>query len=64
MAKGNGAASAKVLGKMDVKRLADERAQEMLQVRSSREAFRLLDEGKLDGTIAEAEFKMLRFLMK
>jgi hypothetical protein len=64
MAKGNGAGSAKVLEKKDVRRLADERAQEMLHVRSSREAFRLLDEGKLDGTIAEAELKMLRFLMK
>ncbi|HET7753589.1 MAG TPA: hypothetical protein VFK85_06745 [Anaeromyxobacteraceae bacterium] len=28
----------------------------------SREAFRLLDEGKLRGTIAEVELKMLRYL--
>lgn len=46
----------------EVQQLAEERAQSMLQVSATR-AFKLLDQGKLNGTIAEAEFQTLRFMM-
>jgi hypothetical protein len=42
--------------------LADREAQRILEV-SSAEAFKMLDRGDLEGTAAEAEFRMLRFLV-
>ncbi len=41
---------------------AERDAQAMLGVSLS-EAFRLLDSGRLDGTVAEAELRMARFLL-
>ena len=41
--------------------LADREARRILEV-SSEEAFKMLDRGDLEGTAAEAEFRMLRFL--
>jgi hypothetical protein len=45
-----------------VRKLADREAKQMLSV-SGAVAFQMLDRGDLDGTMAEAEFSMLRFLM-
>lgn len=42
--------------------LADLEARKLLGLSSRMEAFTMLDAGKLSGTIAEAEFKMLRKL--
>jgi hypothetical protein len=47
----------------DVASLAEAEAQSMLGV-STEEAFRMLDAGALAGTIAEAEMRMLRFLLE
>jgi hypothetical protein len=42
--------------------LAEREAQDLLSV-SRDEAFAMLERGELDGTAAEAEFRMLRFLV-
>jgi hypothetical protein len=47
----------------DLERAADEEARSILHVNSRVDAFRMLDEGKLAGTMAEAEFSMLRYLL-
>ena len=46
----------------DVMQSAERDARAMLGV-SLDEAFRLLDSGRLEGTIAEAELRMVRFLL-
>jgi len=51
-----------ILSRADLERRAEAEAQEMLGV-SAREAFQLLDDGKLRGTLTEVEFICLRELL-
>jgi hypothetical protein len=53
-----------VASRSEIGKRADKAAQEVLGVSSRREAFSLLDAGKLSGTAAEAEFSSLRFLLE
>jgi hypothetical protein len=53
----------KVISKRQLKARAEAESKSMLGV-SSRTAFKWLDAGKLRGTMAEAEFKGLRFLLE
>jgi hypothetical protein len=53
----------RVLSRVQMEHEADEEARAILGVASRVEAFRMLDAGELDGTMAEVEFRMLRHLM-
>ena len=53
-----------VLTKRQLEERADAAAQRMLGVRDRHEAFARLDRGELAGTVAEAEFSMLRVLLR
>ncbi len=47
----------------EARAIAERQADEILGV-SLKEAFEMLDRGELEGTAAEAEFSMLRFLIE
>ena len=51
-----------VLTKAQIIEMAERSAKSMLGV-SSKQAFKMLDGGALNGTVAEVEFKMLRHLL-
>jgi len=52
-----------ILTRQEAENMADEKAQSILGVPSRHEAFRMLDNGELTGTGAEAEFKRLKHLL-
>jgi len=53
-----------VLTRRQLEERADAAARRMLGARDRREAFARLDRGELAGTVAEAEFSMLRTLLR
>jgi len=52
-----------VLSRKEAEELADEKAQSILEVKDRFEAFKMLDDGKLDGLGAEAVFSGLKFIL-
>lgn len=52
-----------ILSREQLLEMAERNAKSMLRV-SGDEAFRMLDRGELNGTVAEVEFKMLRHLLE